>query len=50
MMEGPINGLVLDFRNNPGGVLGASIDMAGAFLDGGLVVYTEETSSIEGAL
>ena len=41
MMEGPINGLVLDLRNNPGGVLGASVDMAGAFLDGGLVVYTE---------
>lgn len=41
IMEGPINGLVLDLRNNPGGVLGASVDMAGAFLDGGLVVYTE---------
>ncbi|MEQ8803856.1 MAG: S41 family peptidase, partial [Haliea sp.] len=33
--------LVLDLRNNPGGVLGASVDVAGLFLDGELVVYTE---------
>jgi carboxyl-terminal processing protease len=39
--ETPIKGLVIDLRNNPGGVLGASVDVAGAFLDGGLVVYTE---------
>lgn len=39
--ESPIQGLVIDLRNNPGGVLGASVDVAGAFLDGGLVVYTE---------
>jgi carboxyl-terminal processing protease len=39
--EGRIEGLVLDLRNNPGGVLGASVDVAGAFLDGGLVVYTD---------
>ncbi|MDA9942840.1 S41 family peptidase [Luminiphilus sp.] len=39
--EGELKGVVLDLRNNPGGVLGASVDMAGALLDGGLVVYTE---------
>lgn len=39
--EGEVRGLVIDLRNNPGGVLGASVDVAGAFLDGGLVVYTE---------
>ena len=41
LAEGALKGVVLDLRNNPGGVLGASVDMAGAFLDGGLVVYTE---------
>ncbi|MFV8818774.1 S41 family peptidase [Haliea sp. E17] len=39
--EQNIKGLVLDLRNNPGGVLKASVDVAGLFLDGGLVVYTE---------
>lgn len=41
LAEGPLRGMVLDLRNNPGGVLGASVDLAGAFLDAGLVVYTE---------
>jgi carboxyl-terminal processing protease len=36
-----LKGLVLDLRNNPGGVLGASVDVAGLFLRGGTVVYTE---------
>ena len=36
-----LKGLILDLRNNPGGVLQASVDVASAFLDGGLVVYTE---------
>lgn len=42
-------GLVLDLRNNPGGVLQASVDVADAFLDSGIVVYTQgrmENSSI----
>jgi carboxyl-terminal processing protease len=41
--HGPLRGLVLDLRNNPGGVLQASVDVADAFLnDGdGLIVYTE---------
>lgn len=37
----PLNGLVLDLRNNPGGVLNASVDVSDVFLDGGLIVYTE---------
>ncbi|MFV0477793.1 MAG: S41 family peptidase [Parahaliea sp.] len=39
--KGTLNGLVLDLRNNPGGVLQASVAVADLFLDGGLVVYTE---------
>ena len=39
--EQPMKGLVLDLRNNPGGILGASVDVASLFLDGGTVVYTE---------
>jgi carboxyl-terminal processing protease len=41
LAEEPLRGLVLDLRNNPGGVLGASVDVAGVFMRGGLVVYTE---------
>src|SRR5262245_10281626 len=37
-----IQGLVLDLRNNPGGLLTSSVEVAEKFLDGGrLVVYTE---------
>jgi len=39
--EEQLKGLVLDLRNNPGGILRASVDVAGLFLDGGNVVYTE---------
>ena len=39
--DGPLEGLVLDLRNNPGGVLQAAVDVANAFLDSGLIVYTE---------
>ena len=39
--EHDIHGLILDLRNNPGGVLQASVEVAGAFLDGHMVVYTE---------
>ena len=35
-----LNGLVLDLRNNPGGVLQASVDVVDAFIDSGRVVYT----------
>jgi len=36
-----LKGLVLDLRNNPGGVLGASVAVSDAFLNEGRIVYTE---------
>jgi carboxyl-terminal processing protease len=36
-----LKGLVLDLRNNPGGILRASVDVSNLFMDGGTVVYTE---------
>ena len=35
---GPLSGLVLDLRGNPGGVLDAGVDVADAFLDRGVIV------------
>lgn len=34
-------GIILDLRNNPGGVLQASVEVVDAFLNGGQVVYTQ---------
>ena len=40
--DNELSGLVLDLRNNPGGVLQAAVEVSDAFLDGGgLIVYTE---------
>jgi len=39
--KGDLKGLVLDLRNNPGGVLQAAVDVCDTFLDSGLVVYTK---------
>jgi carboxyl-terminal processing protease len=39
--DDPLDGLILDLRNNPGGVLDASVSVADAFLTDGLIVYTE---------
>ncbi len=39
--KGPLKGLVLDLRNNPGGVLNAAVEVSDAFLGDGLIVYTE---------
>ena len=39
--DAPLEGLVLDLRNNPGGVLTAAVQISDAFLDEGLIVYTE---------
>lgn len=36
-----LNGLILDLRNNPGGILNAAVGVSDLFLDSGLIVYTE---------
>jgi carboxyl-terminal processing protease len=39
--KAPLKGLVLDLRNNPGGVLSGAVGVSNAFINDGLVVYTE---------
>jgi carboxyl-terminal processing protease len=39
--NGDLKGLVLDLRNNPGGVLNAAVAVSDAFLEDGLIVYTD---------
>ncbi len=36
-----LSGLILDLRNNPGGILGAAVAVADDFIDKGLIVYTK---------
>ncbi len=39
--ETRLKGMVLDLRNNPGGVLNGAVGVSDAFIDDGLIVYTE---------
>lgn len=39
--HGPLHGMVLDLRNNPGGLLSQAVKVSDLFLDSGLIVYTE---------
>jgi carboxyl-terminal processing protease len=36
-----LKGLILDLRNNPGGILNSAVSISDFFLDEGLIVYTE---------
>jgi len=39
--EVTLEGLILDLRNNPGGVLNGAVGVSDAFINDGLIVYTE---------
>jgi carboxyl-terminal processing protease len=39
--EKPLKGLILDIRNNPGGLLDQAVKISDVFIDNGLIVYTE---------
>ena len=43
--EGMLDGLVLDLRNNPGGVLDAAVDVSDLFLDDGVIVSADGRSA-----
>ena len=38
---GGLQGLVLDLRNNPGGLLTQAVKVSDLFLDSGMIVYTD---------
>ncbi len=40
MTEGGLRGLILDLRNNPGGVLQSAVEVSDVFIEDGLIVYT----------
>ncbi|MBX2879799.1 MAG: S41 family peptidase [Granulosicoccus sp.] len=39
--SGNLKGMVLDLRNNPGGVLSGAVSVSDAFLNEGMIVYTD---------
>lgn len=39
--KSPIKGVILDLRNNPGGLLQQAVEVADTFLERGLIVYTQ---------
>lgn len=48
--KAPINGIILDLRNNPGGLLSEAVKVSDIFLKEGLIVYTKgriSSSSME---
>jgi len=42
-IDSAAEGIVLDLRNNPGGYLHVAVDVASEFLDGGTVVYQQDS-------
>jgi carboxyl-terminal processing protease len=48
--QGPAKGLILDMRNNPGGLLDVAVDVGSRFISSGPIVYTRERNGSERAL
>ena len=42
MADAGVKGLILDLRNNPGGLLGAAVDVCDMFVDEGVIVTTRD--------
>ncbi|MBN8554629.1 MAG: S41 family peptidase [Deltaproteobacteria bacterium] len=45
--EAPLKGLVLDLRNNPGGLLQQAVEVVDTFIDKGLIVYTQGRDKVQ---
>ena len=43
--EGMLDGLILDLRNNPGGILDSAVDVSDLFLDAGIIVTADGRTS-----
>lgn len=43
--DAPLEGLIIDLRNNPGGLLDQAVGVSDLFLDEGLIVYTKGKNS-----
>jgi carboxyl-terminal processing protease len=41
LSDGPLAGLILDLRNNPGGILDAAVDVSDLFLEEGVIVTAD---------
>lgn len=45
--EHPLKGLIIDLRNNPGGLLNQAVSISDLFLDKGLIVYTKGRNEVQ---
>jgi carboxyl-terminal processing protease len=46
MKKDGLQGLILDLRFNPGGLLNQAVDVANTFVEDGMIVYTEATGGV----
>jgi carboxyl-terminal processing protease len=45
--DAPLKGLVLDLRNNPGGLLQQAVEVVDTFIEKGLIVYTQGRDKVQ---